>query len=74
MPAEPIITRGSKVPFNYDDYDDDISKLPRMICYPQKMYEEAVSLFQVRFKMHRTVSTQNSKTNRIYDYRCTYIG
>ena len=65
LPAEPILDtynnknkskRSESQTLTREDYDaDDVNKLPRMICYPSKMYEEAISLFQVRFKMHRTV-------------------
>ena len=53
LPAEPIRKPQTLTRTDYDA--DDVTKLPRMICYPSKMYEEAISLFQVRFKMHRTV-------------------
>jgi hypothetical protein len=55
LPAEPVDGR-SKPSKNLGDSD----KLPKMICYPAKMYEEALSLFQVRFKMHRHVYTHMS--------------
>ena len=39
LPAEPIRKPQTLTRTDYDA--DDVTKLPRMICYPSKMYEEA---------------------------------
>ena len=62
LPAEPIKDPGHAV-------GRDNADLPTMICYPMKMYEEALALFQVRFKMHRTVYTH--KTVKQIEYMIT---
>lgn len=56
MPAEPI---------NVDRYasptkTSDIDNYPLMICYPEKMVREAVSVFSTRFHMHQQVYTHKS--------------
>ena len=51
LPAQPI--NGSLTGLDPD-------QLPMMICYPVKMYEEALGLFQVRYRMHRTVYTHKT--------------
>jgi HD superfamily phosphohydrolase len=60
LPAQPL--GRSVVGLNKED-------LPSMICYPLKMYEETLGLFQVRFKMHRTVYTH--KTVKEIEYMIT---
>jgi deoxynucleoside triphosphate triphosphohydrolase SAMHD1 len=38
----------------------DRSKLPVMVCYPEKTVREALDFFQIRFRMHQTVYTHKS--------------
>jgi len=54
LPAQPITSTLEEL------QSIPTSEFPHMICYPQKMYEEALSLFSVRFKMHRTVYTHKT--------------
>ena len=50
MPAEAIPKPGELVE----------DQCPLMICYPEKMYLEALNLFHVRFKMHSHVYTHRA--------------
>eukprot|EP01035_Chromulina_nebulosa_P018950 gene18950-24758_t len=72
VPAEPInesvkyISLTELQPTQMDRYTMinnqyvEISSLPLMICYPEKLVTEAVDLFRVRFNMHRVVYTHNA--------------
>lgn len=41
-------------------YGDEEDEFPLMICYPEKMVRETVSLFATRFNMHQQVYTHKS--------------
>ena len=59
MPAEPIEQSGLKHQ-NGSTGTNSEGEYPLMICYPEKMVRETVSLFATRFNMHQQVYTHKS--------------
>jgi hypothetical protein len=43
-----------------DEEEEEDEEFPLMICYPEKMVRETVSLFATRFNMHQQVYTHKS--------------
>jgi HD superfamily phosphohydrolase len=63
MRAEPITASARYVTSPRADNvisQEEYEKLPYMICYPEKLCEEALEIFGVRYNMHKKVYTNKA--------------
>jgi HD superfamily phosphohydrolase len=79
MRAQPIADSGKnnqaycRSPRGNGVSQEEYDTLPLMICYPEKLCEEAVEIFGVRYNMHKKVYTNKAVKKIEYMVR-TFVG